>query len=68
MSLDDAILRELATPEGATSEDQKAFISGLRQLIMDLRNRKISGMTDIASAIAVYRRNFLQDDSRVIKL
>ena len=68
MMIDDVILRELARPEGATPSEQGAFIAGLRELILDLRSRRIGGMSDIAAAITVYRKNFLADDSRVLRL
>ncbi|KAL9130422.1 MAG: hypothetical protein Q9217_001389 [Psora testacea] len=66
--IDDVILRELAKPEGTTPPEQDAFVKGLRELILDLRNRKVGGMSDIASAITMYRKNFLADDSRVLSI
>ena len=65
---DDVILRELARSEGSSPDKQETFLAGLRELITDLRKRNIGSLTDIASAIIAYRKDFLADEFRVLPL
>ena len=54
--------------EGSTPEEKEAYVSGLREVILDLRQRKVNNLDAIASEIAHYRLKFLGDDSKILPL
>ena len=54
--------------EGKTAEEQEDYVSGLRQIINDMRRDKVKDFTTVATEIAAYRRRFLEDPSRVLAL
>ena len=66
---DDKILVDLgARPESSSQENSKAFGDGLKQVIHDIRNRKIRDFNVVASEITAYRSKFLGDASKVLPL
>ncbi|KAK2748894.1 hypothetical protein FQN57_007177 [Myotisia sp. PD_48] len=66
---DDKILVELGSRiEGATEAEQEEYVTGLKQIINDLRRDKVNDLTSLAREISAYRRRFLQDDSRILAL
>jgi hypothetical protein len=65
---DDAILVELGNSAGYSEEEKPKFVAGLREVLQDLRVRKIKDFRAIASEIAAFRARFLGDDSKVLLL
>lgn len=67
--LDDEILVELASVvEGSTEEERNNYNRGLRQTIASMREQGIKDFETVVTGIASYRRQFLGDDTRVLKL
>ncbi|KAF2264228.1 hypothetical protein CC78DRAFT_533449 [Lojkania enalia] len=63
------ILVQLGTANpGKTNEDKQRWNDGLRLVLKDLRQKSIKDPNGIAEEIAKYRRQFLNDDSRVVNL
>ena len=68
-SADDKILIQMgAVREGQTTEERKAYLTGLKEIINEMRRDKVKDFSIVASEIAAYRRRFLQDPSRVLSL
>lgn len=68
-SADDKILIEMgAVREGQTEEEKETYISGLKEIINEMRRDKVKDFSTVAAEIAAYRRRFLQDPSRVLPL
>ena len=65
---DDAVLTALGSPDEFTGEQRDKFCAGLRQVLMDLRVRKIRDFEIIASEIVAHRSKFLGDKSKVLAL
>ncbi|KAH8787177.1 hypothetical protein BGZ57DRAFT_755743 [Hyaloscypha finlandica] len=65
---DDAVLTALGSPDEFTGEQREKFCEGLRQVLMDLRVRKIRDFDIIASEIVAHRSKFLRDKSKVLAL
>ncbi|KAL8843315.1 MAG: hypothetical protein Q9170_000173 [Blastenia crenularia] len=66
---DDLILVQMgAVPEGLSAEQKDAFVVGLRQVIQEIRGRKVKDFRTVASEIAAYRARFLGDNSKVLPL
>ncbi|KAI9732972.1 MAG: hypothetical protein M1818_007405 [Claussenomyces sp. TS43310] len=63
---DDAILVELGNSAGYSGADRPKFISGLRNILNDLRAKKTKDFKVIAAEIAAYRTKFLGDKSKVL--
>ena len=62
---DDKILVDLgAKPDGSSPE----FGNGLREIIHNIRARKIRDFNTVASEITAYRARFLGDSSKVLPL
>jgi hypothetical protein len=53
---------------GKTPEEKQRWTDGLRGVLKNLRQRSAKDPIDIAMEIAKYRRQFLNDDSRVVNL
>jgi len=64
----DAVLTALGSPDEFTGEQREKFCEGLRQVLMDLRVRKIRDFDIIASEIVAHRSKFLGDTSKVLAL
>jgi len=54
--------------EGRTPEERDEYVSGLKQIIQDMRGRKVKDFNTVASEIAAYRSRFLKDPSRILLL
>ncbi|KAF8248105.1 hypothetical protein K440DRAFT_549432, partial [Wilcoxina mikolae CBS 423.85] len=65
---DDEILVELAENEGTTEEEKEEYCIGLRNTIMELKEKGIKDFATVAQGIAAYRRKFFGDETRVVKL
>ncbi|KAL8873845.1 MAG: hypothetical protein Q9174_000751 [Haloplaca sp. 1 TL-2023] len=70
MSLsDDMILVQMgAVPEGLQADQRNNFVVGLRQIIQEIRGRKVKDFKTVASEIAAYRARFLGDGSKMLPL
>ncbi|KAL8763737.1 MAG: hypothetical protein Q9184_000529 [Pyrenodesmia sp. 2 TL-2023] len=65
----DLILVQMgAVPEGLSAERKDAFVVGLRQIIQEIRGRKVKDFRTVASEIAAYRARFLGDNSKILPL
>ncbi|KAI9875882.1 MAG: hypothetical protein M1830_007845 [Pleopsidium flavum] len=66
---DDMILVQMGSVhEGRTPEERDEYVSGLKQIIQDMRGRKVKDFNTVASEIAAYRTRFLKDTSRILLL
>lgn len=54
--------------EGSTPQERDEYVNGLKQIIQDMRGRKVKDFNTVASEIAAYRTRFLKDPSRVLLL
>ncbi|MCJ1385177.1 hypothetical protein MMC17_008298 [Xylographa soralifera] len=70
MSLtDDMILVQLGSiHEGSSLEEKNAYVSGLKQIIHDMRSRRVTDFNTVAQEITAYRASFLGDSSRILTL
>ncbi|KAL1606320.1 hypothetical protein SLS60_003722 [Paraconiothyrium brasiliense] len=63
------LLVQLGTANpGKTTEERQRWNDGLRGVLKDLRQKNTKDPNGIAMEIANYRRQFLQDDTRVVNL
>lgn len=63
------LLVQLGTANpGKTQEEKQRWNDGLRSVLKDLRQKNIKDPNGIAREIAKYRRQFLDDDTRVVNL
>jgi hypothetical protein len=65
---DDVILTALGSPEEFKGTRRDEFCDGLKEVLMDLRVRKIRDFQVIAAEILAYRTKFLGDSSKVLPL
>lgn len=66
---DDMILVQMGSiHEGRTPQERDEYVNGLKQIIQDMRGRKVKDFNTVASEIAAYRTRFLKDPSRVLLL
>lgn len=65
---DDAVLTALGNPDEFKGEQRQKFCDGLKQVLTDLRVRKIRDFDIIASEIVAHRSKFLGDKSKVLAL
>ncbi len=56
------------TPAGFSAQETDAYVGGLRQIIQEIRGRKVKDFDKVAAEISAYRRRFLNDDSKVLPL
>ena len=59
---------DLTMNPGKTSEEKQRWNDGLRGVLKELRQKNIKDPNGIAVEIARYRRQFLNDDTRVVNL
>ncbi|KAL5115443.1 hypothetical protein ACEQ8H_006665 [Pleosporales sp. CAS-2024a] len=65
----ETLLVQLGTANpGKTPEEKQQWNDGLRGVLNDLRKRRIKDPSGIAAEITRYRREFLNDDTRVVNL
>ena len=66
---DDMVLVHMGTtPAGFSAQETDAYVRGLRQIIQEIRGRKVKDFNKVAAEISAYRRRFLKDDSKVLPL
>ncbi|KAI9845071.1 MAG: hypothetical protein M1837_005075 [Sclerophora amabilis] len=66
---DDMVLVQIGSVNEGRNEEEKArYMSGLKQILQELRSQKVKDFSTVASEIAAYRLKFLHDDSRVLIL
>ena len=66
---DDEILVELGSVmEGDTEAVKNSYRDGLRELITDMRSRKVNDFETVAAEISRYRSRFFNDPTRVVRL
>ncbi|EON95947.1 hypothetical protein UCRPA7_8600 [Phaeoacremonium minimum UCRPA7] len=65
---DDQILLELGQSDEYAGDDKTRFMAGLRQLLTEFRAAKVKDFASIAQGIVDYRRRFLNDSSKVLRL
>lgn len=65
---DDQILLQLGSYTTQDGDHREEFISGLRSLLADLRDRKIKDFATIGQAIVDFRSQFRQDKSKILPL
>lgn len=68
MIADDTILSTLGTPEEFPADLQQKFREGLRQVLTDLRSRKVRDFDTIAAEVVAHRSRFLGDPSKILML
>ena len=56
------------TNPGKTPDEKQQWNDGLRSVLKELRQKNIKDPNGIAQEIAKYRRQFLDDDTRVVNL
>jgi hypothetical protein len=65
----DKLLVQLGTANpGKTPEEKQKWNQGLRLVLKELRQKNIKNPNGIAEEISRYRRQFLEDDARVLNL
>lgn len=65
---DDQILLQLGAYANCEESRKQEYISGLRELLTDYRNRKVKDFKTISQGILEYRAKFHGDDSKVLPL
>ena len=64
---DNTILLQLGSvQEGSTPEEKEAYISGLKDIITNMRSRNLKDVSAVLAEIVAYRARFLGDKSRVL--
>ncbi|MCJ1401999.1 hypothetical protein MMC11_005218 [Xylographa trunciseda] len=65
----DMILVQLGSiHEGSNLEEKNAYVNGLKQIIHDMRSRRVTDFNTVAREITAYRASFLGDNSRILTL
>lgn len=65
---DDQILLQLGGYGNFEGEQQQQYISGLRELLTDFRNRKVKDFQTIGDGIVEYRAKFQGDKTKILPL
>ncbi|CAM1502126.1 Fc.00g041100.m01.CDS01 [Cosmosporella sp. VM-42] len=65
---DDQILVQLGAYGNYEEEQKQQYITGLRDLLADLRNRKIKDFQSISQSIIEYRAQFYGDKTKILPL
>ncbi|KAG5926186.1 hypothetical protein E4U42_003553 [Claviceps africana] len=65
---DDQILLQLGAAEHYDAQQRDNYISGLKQLLTDYRNRKVRDFQVISQGIVDYRARFLGDKTKILPL
>lgn len=69
LGIGEKLLVQLGTANpGKSPEEKQQWNDGLRGVLHDLRKRRIKDPGGIAAEITKYRRQFLNDDTRVVNL
>ena len=62
------ILRDMGRAEGDTTNEQDSYITGLRDLIIGLRQRKVRELDLIANEISKYRMQRVGSGLKILSL
>lgn len=63
------VLVQLGTSNpGRTEEERQRWTEGLKAVVQDLRKKNTKDSEVVAASIAAYRRQFLNDPSRILTL
>lgn len=65
---DNEIILELGSSDEFTGEQKKIFNNGLREMVSSFQKSKVRDFRTIAQAIVEFRRKFLGDSSKVLRL
>jgi len=66
---DDKVLVQMgATPAGFSLQEGEAYVKGLRQIIQEIRGRRVKDFNQVAAEISAYRARFLGDGSKILPL
>lgn len=65
---DDQILLQLGAYEGLAASEKEEYITGLKALLTDFRNRKVKDFDTISQGIVEYRTKFQNDKSKILPL
>lgn len=65
---DDQILLQLGAAGNYQDGQKQEYITGLRHLLTEFRNRKVKDFSIIIQGIVDYRARFLGDKSKVLPL
>lgn len=65
---DNEIILDLGSSDDLTGEQKKNFNNGLRELVATFQQSKIRDFRTIAQSIVEFRRRFLGDPSKVLRL
>jgi len=65
---DDAVLTALGSPDEFHGEQRERFIDGLKEVLSNMRKRKVNDFDVIAAEIVAHRSKFLGDKSKVLML
>jgi len=57
-----------STREGKTAEERDEYVTGLKQIINDMRRDKVKDFNIVVTEITAYRRRFLQGPTRLLPL
>ena len=69
MPTEDKVLVQLGIVNpGRTPEEQEKWRVDLKQVLKGLREQNVRDAESVAAAITKYRREFLQDPSRVLNI
>ena len=67
-TIDDQILLQLGAAGNYADEKKQEYISGLRRLLTEYRNRKVKDFNTISQGIIEYRAQFQGDRSKILPL
>lgn len=66
---DETVLLQMgAVPPDLKAQEAQAYRDGLRQVIQNIRERKVKDCSAVASEIAAYRTKFLGDEHKILPL
>ncbi|TAQ89189.1 hypothetical protein B7494_g2480 [Chlorociboria aeruginascens] len=65
---DDVVLTALGSPDEFSGEQKERFVEGLREVLTNLRRRKVKDFDAIAAEIVAHRSKFLGDKSKILVL
>ncbi|MCJ1229416.1 hypothetical protein MMC12_006082 [Toensbergia leucococca] len=66
---DDKVLVQMGSqPKGLSTAEGDAYVTGLKQVISEIRSRKVKNFDTVASEITAYRSQFLGDKSKVLNM
>lgn len=58
--IEDEILVELADPQGDTEDEKSQYGGGLREIVVDLKEKNIRNFNQVAERLLNYRLDYLK--------